>query len=88
MRDLDLRGLKCPLPTLKARKALNGAAPGTRIRVVADDPMAAIDLPHFLGGSPHRLVDSGREADGTELWFVVEAGAAPSDRIDRDGPSS
>lgn len=72
MRNLDLTGLKCPLPTLKARKALNGASPGERLRITADDPMAAIDLPHFIAGSSHRLIESGRE--GETLWFVVEAG--------------
>ncbi|MEN3792854.1 sulfurtransferase TusA family protein [Fulvimarina sp. MAC3] len=72
MRHLDLKGLKCPLPTLKARKALNDAAAREKLKITADDPMAAIDLPHFVAGSRHRLIDSGRE--GETLWFIVEAG--------------
>jgi tRNA 2-thiouridine synthesizing protein A len=45
---LDLRGLKCPLPALKLRKALRSAAPGEVLRVECTDPMAAIDIPHLL----------------------------------------
>ncbi|EAU43313.1 hypothetical protein FP2506_10726 [Fulvimarina pelagi HTCC2506] len=76
MWNLDLTGLKCPLPTLKARKALNGAPAGKQVRILADDPMAAIDLPHFVAGSKHRLIESGR--DGETLWFVIEAGGPPA----------
>ncbi|MER0238762.1 sulfurtransferase TusA family protein [Fulvimarina sp. MAC8] len=82
MRNLDLTGLKCPLPTLKARKALNGAVAGERLRIIADDPMAAIDLPHFVSGSSHCLIESGRE--GKTLWFIVEAGETP---VPPDDPS-
>jgi tRNA 2-thiouridine synthesizing protein A len=45
--QLDLRGLKCPLPALLARRALVRAAPGTVLQVIADDPLAAIDIPHM-----------------------------------------
>lgn len=44
---LDLRGLKCPLPALFARRALEQAAPDTVIDVRVDDPMAPIDVPHM-----------------------------------------
>jgi tRNA 2-thiouridine synthesizing protein A len=44
---LDLRGLKCPMPALLARHALERAAPGQTIEVVTDDPMAPIDMPHM-----------------------------------------
>ena len=44
---LDLRGLKCPLPALFARRALERASPGAEIEVLADDPMARIDVPHM-----------------------------------------
>ena len=45
---LDLRGLKCPLPVLKTRKALQRAAPGTLLLVETTDPLAAIDVPNLL----------------------------------------
>jgi tRNA 2-thiouridine synthesizing protein A len=45
---LDLKGLKCPLPALKTRKALKGLAPGATLLVECTDPLAAIDIPHLL----------------------------------------
>ena len=45
--ELDARGLLCPLPVLRARKRLEGLAPGAVLRVLADDPAARIDFPHF-----------------------------------------
>lgn len=44
---LDLKGLKCPLPALRTRKALAQAAAGTRLVVTCTDPMAVIDIPHL-----------------------------------------
>ncbi|MFG1185779.1 sulfurtransferase TusA family protein [Xanthobacter aminoxidans] len=44
---LDLKGLKCPLPALRTRKALTQAAAGTRLVVTCTDPMAVIDIPHL-----------------------------------------
>ncbi|MBV8979076.1 MAG: sulfurtransferase TusA family protein [Alphaproteobacteria bacterium] len=44
---LDLRGLKCPLPALFAKRALSRAEPGREIEVLTDDPMAPIDVPHM-----------------------------------------
>lgn len=45
---LDLRGLKCPLPVLRLRKALAGAEAGAVLLVECTDPMAAIDIPNLL----------------------------------------
>lgn len=69
---LDLIGLLCPLPVLKSRRALKGMAPGARLRVVATDPMAAIDLPHMVAEDGHRLIETTR--DGARLGFVIERG--------------
>jgi len=52
---LDLRGLKCPLPALMTKKALARLAPGTKLTVLADDPMAAVDIPHMCHGEGHAL---------------------------------
>jgi tRNA 2-thiouridine synthesizing protein A len=41
---LDLRGLKCPLPALLAKKALARLAPGSVMTVIADDPMSVVDI--------------------------------------------
>jgi tRNA 2-thiouridine synthesizing protein A len=45
---LNLRGLKCPLPALKTRKALKGLAAGDRLVVECTDPLSAIDIPNLL----------------------------------------
>jgi tRNA 2-thiouridine synthesizing protein A len=70
---LDTSGLACPLPVLKARKALLGMRPGARLEVVATDPLAAIDLPHFCSEAGHRLVSTERR--GAAWVFVIERGA-------------
>ena len=56
---LDLRGLKCPLPALMAKKALAKLAPGTALVVLADDPMAVVDAEtRVIGVDGLRVVDS------------------------------
>ena len=45
--ELDLRGLKCPMPVLRTRRALAQLPPGAVLRVWTTDPMAAVDLPHL-----------------------------------------
>ncbi|MFC3693701.1 sulfurtransferase TusA family protein [Chenggangzhangella methanolivorans] len=60
-RALDLRGLHCPLPVLKIRKALAGLGPGLELVAVTDDPLAAVDVPNFVRESGDALVDVRRE---------------------------
>ena len=69
---VDARGHRCPTPTLRLQRALREAAPGQRVRLLADDPLAKIDVPHFVQGSGALLVESSAE-DGV-LSFLVEAG--------------
>ena len=52
---LDLSGLLCPLPVLKARKRLSTMSSGAVLVVIATDPMAAIDIPHFCTEQGHVL---------------------------------
>ena len=68
--ELDARGLICPLPVLKLRKRMRPLAPGARITMLADDPAAAIDVPHFCAEQGHRLVSQSRDGAGA-LVFVV-----------------
>ena len=67
---LDLSGLKCPLPTLKTRKALARLAPGERLDVICTDPMSAIDIPSLVRQAGHR-VEVAERAGGT-LIFSIE----------------
>ncbi|MEI9996194.1 MAG: sulfurtransferase TusA family protein [Rhizomicrobium sp.] len=64
---LYLRGLKCPLPALLARRALARALPGTEIAVVADDPLAAVDIPHMCHREGYAVVDVTRDGALTRL---------------------
>ena len=60
---IDLSGLLCPLPVLKARKRLESLPSGHVLKVIATDPMSAIDMPHFCNEQGHTLLDQVREAD-------------------------
>jgi len=55
--SLDLSGLKCPLPALKTRKALQRLDPGDSLVVTCTDPMAAIDIPHLLQETGDTLIE-------------------------------
>ena len=46
-RLIDARGHRCPTPTLKLRRAVEAAEPGERLRLICDDPLARIDVPHY-----------------------------------------
>jgi tRNA 2-thiouridine synthesizing protein A len=67
---VDARGHRCPTPTLRLRRALERTAPGGRVLLLADDPLARIDVPHFLNERGDLLVEA--QADGTVLRFLVE----------------
>jgi len=57
--EIDARGLRCPLPVLRLRKVLAAARPGTVVHIRTDDPMAAVDIPHFCHENGLRLLASG-----------------------------
>ena len=62
--DLDTRGLLCPLPVLKTRKRLGSLKSGEILTIVADDPAAWIDLPHYCVESGNILIDKTSLEDG------------------------
>jgi tRNA 2-thiouridine synthesizing protein A len=67
--ELDARGLLCPLPVLKARKRLGALAPGAVLRVLADDPAARVDFPHFCNETGHALVAQA-EGEGWQEYLI------------------
>jgi tRNA 2-thiouridine synthesizing protein A len=73
--ELDLRGLRCPLPALRTEKELRSMQPGKRLRVVTDDPLAAIDIPHFCREAGHILLVTTE--DGGARGFLIQCGEAP-----------
>ena len=73
--ELDLRGLRCPLPALRTERQLRAMSAGERLGVLADDPLAAIDIPHLCREGGHRLIESAVE-DGCRR-FLIECGEGP-----------
>lgn len=72
---LDCLGLKCPLPVLKARKRLDRMRQGEVLTVLADDPLAPIDLEHMAQADGHRVLEMTTEAGHTRAR--LEKGPAP-----------
>ncbi len=67
--EIDATGLLCPLPVLKARKRLRGMAPGQVLRLVATDPAAVVDVPHFCAEAGHELVGTDAE-QGAQVYLI------------------
>jgi tRNA 2-thiouridine synthesizing protein A len=60
---IDLRGLKCPLPALRTRKALSRLAPGAMLVVECTDPLAEIDIPNLVRETGDALEGTARRDD-------------------------
>ena len=58
---VDAKGLTCPMPLLKAKKALNGMQSRQRLLVLATDPGSVRDFEVFSAQSGHRLLQSGEQ---------------------------
>ncbi len=69
---LNLRGLKCPLPALKTRKALQGVPAGGLLVVTCTDPLAVIDIPALVNETGHRL-EGQAEEDGALVFRIRKA---------------
>lgn len=67
---LDARGLSCPLPILKTKKALAQLATGEMLEVISSDPGSVKDLSSFCEQTGHKLVSS--EVHEDEFIFVVK----------------
>jgi tRNA 2-thiouridine synthesizing protein A len=73
MVELDLSGLKCPLPVLRTRKALLGMNPGDQLRVVCTDPLAGIDVPNLIRELGDTLVEQ-RQDEKSISFLIIRAG--------------
>jgi tRNA 2-thiouridine synthesizing protein A len=69
-QTLDAKGLNCPLPILRAKKALSTMAPGATLEVLATDPGAVKDFQAFARTTGHELVESTTE--GNVFRFVLK----------------
>jgi tRNA 2-thiouridine synthesizing protein A len=59
---IDARGHRCPVPTLRLRRALEALEAGEVVRLLADDPMARIDVPHFAAEAGHEVLEAAEDA--------------------------
>lgn len=73
---LDLSGLACPLPVLKANKALRGLPPGAILEVRATDPAALKDFPAFAAETGHALLSVTPDGAGAHLFLLRRRDAA------------
>ena len=71
--EIDAIGLICPLPVLRLRKRMKALPAGRRVRLLATDPAAVVDVPHFCAESGHRLIQQTQE--GETLIFLIEKSA-------------
>ena len=67
--EIDAIGLLCPLPVLKARKRLKSMTSGQVLRLIATDPAAVIDVPHFCFESGNELVSQSDEGE-TQIYLI------------------
>ncbi|WP_423906950.1 sulfurtransferase TusA family protein [Candidatus Spongiihabitans sp.] len=69
-QELDARGLNCPLPILKAKKALGGLEPGQTLRILATDPGSVKDFEAFANQTGNELLESSQSEN--EFQFVLK----------------
>jgi len=82
VNEIDIRGMICLLPVLRARRALAALRPGDLLQVNCTDPAAASDFPAFYRMAGHTLLESKQQDAGadwdwghaTELIFLIRRG--------------
>ncbi|TJZ92285.1 sulfurtransferase TusA family protein [Paracoccus gahaiensis] len=76
--EVDARGLLCPLPVLRLRKALMALPQGGMLRLIATDSMALVDVPHYCEVAGHAMVALRDLGDGAHEFTVARGPSAPS----------
>ncbi|OGI41338.1 MAG: preprotein translocase subunit TatC [Candidatus Muproteobacteria bacterium RBG_16_62_13] len=71
-QELDARGLNCPLPILRAKKALNGMTSGQTLKIIATDPGSVKDFQAFAKQTGNPLLESN-EASGEYVFVLKKA---------------
>lgn len=72
--EIDALGLLCPLPVLRLRKRMGPLPDGAIVRLLADDPAAVIDVPHFCAEAGHALLEIAEEEAQTA--YLLRKGGA------------
>ncbi len=68
-RTIDATGLRCPMPVLQARKALDTMKARQVLKLTATDPVAPLDMQHFCNEAGHTLMSS-IEKDGVFIFMI------------------
>ena len=71
-KEIDTRGLNCPLPILKAKKAISAVPVGGTLEVLAPDPNTVVDMQAFVAARGHELVEQAQ--DGDTYRFLLRRG--------------
>ncbi|NHK28923.1 sulfurtransferase TusA family protein [Parvularcula flava] len=66
---LDVRGLRCPMPVIRTESALRKLPAGVDLKVIADDPIARIDIPHFCREAGHSVEEL--DSEGKTVTFLI-----------------
>lgn len=69
-QELDATGLNCPLPILRAKKALGGMESGQILHIIATDPGSVKDFEAFSKQTGNELMDSREE--GGKFYFLMK----------------
>jgi tRNA 2-thiouridine synthesizing protein A len=69
---VDARGHRCPVPTLRLRRALEAAPAGATLRLLADDPMARIDVPHLAVQTGARVIEVAQTGETISILIRKE----------------
>jgi tRNA 2-thiouridine synthesizing protein A len=68
-KTLDCKGLNCPMPILKTKKALDGMNPGQILEILGTDPATANDLPAFASNTGHENIGT-KDDDGFTRYYL------------------
>lgn len=71
-KELDARGLGCPLPIIKTKKSLNGLTPGQILKVISTDPGSVADMQAFTEQTGNQLLSS--EVQNKDYVFFIKKG--------------
>lgn len=74
-QQYDYRGMKCPLPVLKARRALSQVQTGQKVEFITDDPASPLDMAHFCDSEGHHLHTSHTSHTSQTIFsFIITKG--------------
>lgn len=70
--ELDCRGMNCPLPVVKTRKAIDALSSGQVLKLIATDPGSQKDIPAFCRRNKHELLEASEEA-GEFIYYLKKS---------------